>query len=153
MLLPMFEKLRQLMRLQAEASPPADETASVAQAAAMLLLEVAWADHEIEADELNAMRRTLRTLYGLEHAAIEALIHQARTDHEASTGLFPFTRTLNDALTLEEKTALLTELWRLTRFGGARHHYEEHAIRKIADLLYLGHEDFIAAKLAARKSG
>ena len=147
----MFEKLRQLVPQHAAASTTPDEAVSVAQAAAMLLLEVAWADHEIDDAELDAMRRTLKSLYLMEDAAIEALIRQARADHDASTGLFPFTRTLNDALTVEEKTALLTQLWRLTRFSGARHHYEEHVIRKIADLLYLSHEDFIATKLIARK--
>ncbi len=147
----MFEKLRQLVRQRAAASTTPDEAVSVAQAAAMLLLEVAWADHEIDDAELDAMRRTLKSLYLMEDAAFEALIRQARADHDASTGLFPFTRTLNDALTVEEKTALLTELWRLTRFSGERHHYEEHVIRKIADLLYLSHEDFIATKLIARK--
>ncbi|MDE0224772.1 MAG: TerB family tellurite resistance protein [Gammaproteobacteria bacterium] len=147
----MFEKLRHLLGQQSGASAVPDEAVSVAQAAAMLLLEVAWADHEIEDSELEGMRRTLKSLYRMEDTAIETLIRRARADHDQSTGLFPFTRTLNDALTPDEKTALLTELWRLTRFGGERHHYEEHAIRRIADLLYLGHEDFIAAKLAARK--
>ena len=147
----MFEKLRQLVRQQTAASSVPDEAVSVAQAAAMLLLEVAWADHEIEPRELDAMRRTLKSLYDMEDSAIEALIRRARDDHDESTGLFPFTRTLNDALTMEEKTALLMELWRLTRFSGEQHHYEEHAIRRIADLLYLSHEDFIATKLAARK--
>lgn len=147
----MFEKLRQLVRQQTDAYSVPDEAVSVAQAAAMLLLEVAWADHEIEAAELDAMRHTLKSLYHMEDSAIEALIRRARADHDASTGLFPFTRTLNDALSLQEKTALLTELWRLTRFSGERHHYEEHAIRRIADLLYLSHEDFIATKLAARE--
>lgn len=147
----MFEKLRQLVGQGSAGSTAPDEEVSVAQAAAMLLLEVAWADHEIEAAEIDAMRRTLKSLYRMDNAAIEALIRQARSDHEASTGLFPFTRTLNDALSAEEKTALLTELWRMTRFSGAQHHYEEHVIRRIADLLYLGHDDFIAAKLRARK--
>ncbi len=147
----MFEKLRQLVRQQTAASSVPDEAVSVAQAAAMLLLEVAWADHEIEPRELDAMRRTLKSLYDMEDGAIEALIRRARDDHDESTGLFPFTRTLNDALTMEEKTALLMELWRLTRFSGEQRHYEEHAIRRIADLLYLSHEDFIATKLAARK--
>ena len=61
----MFEKLekpRQLVRQRAAASTAPDEAISVAQAAAMLLLEMAWADHEIEAAELDAMRRTLRSL-------------------------------------------------------------------------------------------
>ena len=147
----MFEKLRHLLQQQASAPDATDEDVSVAQAAAMLLLEVAWADHEIEDAELDAMRHALKSLYHMEDDAIEALIRQARSDHDASTGLFPFTRTLNDALDLPEKTGLLTELWRLTRFSGAQHHYEEHAIRRIADLLYLSHDDFIAAKLEARR--
>ena len=146
----MFEKLRKILQQPAGSSVPGEDV-SVAQAAAMLLLEVAWADHEIEPAELDAMRHALKSLYRMEDAAIEALIRRARADHDASTGLFPFTRTLNDALDLAEKTALLTELWRLTGFRGERHHYEEHAIRRIADLLYLSHEDFIGAKLAARK--
>ena len=61
-----LEKPRQLVRQQAAASTAPDEAISVAQAAAMLLLEVAWADHEIEAAELDAMRRTLRSLYLME---------------------------------------------------------------------------------------
>ena len=58
----MFEKLRQLVGQGSAASTAPDEEVSVAQAAAMLLLEVAWADHEIEAAEIDAMRRTLKSL-------------------------------------------------------------------------------------------
>ena len=84
----------------------------------------------------------------IDSARVDALIQQAHNDHELSTGVYPFTRTLNEELTREEKCELLKYLWRLTNFEGDRHHYEEHVIRKITDLLYLSHRDFITAKLS-----
>jgi uncharacterized tellurite resistance protein B-like protein len=142
----MFEKLKQLMS-PVLVTDEAD-TNSVPQAAAMLLLEVAWADHEIKDVEFVAIRRALQELYTIDDAHVDALIQQAHDDHELSTGVYPFTRTLNKELTREEKCELLKHLWRLTNFEGDRHHYEEHVIRKITDLLYLNHRDFITAKLA-----
>ena len=148
----MFEKLKKLMTsaIEPDVSDAESDADAVPQAAAMLLLEVAWADHDIADDEFAAIRHALSELYQMDDARIEALIRQAHVDHESSTGVFPFTRTLNDALTRAEKCELLTHLWRLTCFEGDRHHYEEHVIRKITDLLYLNHRDFIVAKLAAK---
>lgn len=144
----MFEKLKQLMSSVLATEEAENESNPVPQAAAMLLLEVAWADHDITDTEFAAIRRALQELYMIEHVGVESLIQQAHNDHELSTGVYPFTRTLNKELTREEKCELLKHLWRLTNFEGDRHHYEEHVIRKITDLLYLNHRDFITAKLA-----
>ena len=148
----MFEKLKQLISPDLMANEVENESNAVPKAAAMLLLEVAWADHEIEDSEFAAIRRALQELYMIDHADVEALIQQAHNDHKLSTGVYPFTRTLNKDLSRKEKCELLKHLWRLTNFEGDRHHYEEHVIRKITDLLYLNHRDFITAKLAVLDS-
>jgi uncharacterized tellurite resistance protein B-like protein len=41
-------------------------------------------------------------------------------------------------------------LWAIAYADGTLHLYEEHLIRKIADLLYVPHAAFIAAKLRAK---
>jgi uncharacterized tellurite resistance protein B-like protein len=43
----------------------------------------------------------------------------------------------------------MEELWRAAYSDGALHEYEEHLIRRIADLLHLSHSQFIGAKLRA----
>lgn len=124
----------------------------VALAAAMLLLEVAWADHEIEDRELVAIRASLTRLYDVPPAQVEAVIEEAKVEHDRSVGVHEFTRTLNEHLDLAERRQLLECLWRLNEFDGSAFHYEENAIRKIANLLYLSHSEFIAAKLAAKEA-
>ncbi|MCY4094810.1 MAG: TerB family tellurite resistance protein [Gammaproteobacteria bacterium] len=122
----------------------------VALAAAMLLLEVAWADHEIEERELALIRNSLNSLYDISDSQVESVIDEAKLEHQEISSIFPFTRALNEQLNTDERRRLLESLWRLNTFDGSAFHYEESVIRKIAELLYLTHTDFITAKLTAR---
>ena len=122
----------------------------IALAAAMLLLEVAWADHEIEERELDLIRNSLIALYDISASQVEAVIAEAKLEHQEISSIFPFTRTLNEQLNTQERKRLLENLWRLNAFDGSAFHYEEGVIRKIAELLYLTHTDFINAKLGAK---
>ena len=122
----------------------------VALAAAMLLLEVAWADHEIESREIDLIRSSLSSLYDISEQQVKAIVAEAEREHKDVASIFPFTRTLNEQLDLNERRHLLESLWRLNAYDGSSFHYEESTIRKIADLLYLTHADFIRAKLAAK---
>lgn len=124
----------------------------IALAAAMLLLEVAWADHEIEERELALIRSSLIALYDISESQVEAVIAEAKLEHQEISSIFQFTRMLNEHLNTDERRRLLENLWRLSAFDGSAFHYEEGVIRKIAELLYLTHTDFINAKLGAKSS-
>jgi len=141
----MFERLKGVFTRE-HASDVETESANVPLAAAMLLLEVAWADHELEDQELEQVKVALESMYEIDQDTVSEIIDRARTDHEKSTGVFPFTRLLNERLDRSERKALLVHLWKVANFEGDKEHYEEHVIRKITDLLYLNHSDFIAAK-------
>ena len=118
----------------------------------MLLLEVAWADHDVTNDELLQVKTSLLRLYDLTDSQADQLIAEARAAHEAATSMYPFTRALNDSLSPEERVELVTELWRLAYCDAQLDRYEDHEIRKIADLMYVSHADFIKAKLSAKNS-
>lgn len=121
-------------------------------AAAMVLLEVAWADHILQPEEKDLIETALTKLYGFDQTQASRVLKQAESEHKQSTGLHKFTRTLNEQLDLDEKITLLTQLWRMNSLESASFHYEEHVIRKIADLLHLRHSEFIKAKLDARQT-
>ncbi len=141
----MFERLKGVFARE-QNSDVETESTTVPLAAAMLLLEVAWADHELEDRELEQVKVALESMYEIDQDQGTEIVDRARADHEKSTGVFPFTRLLNERLDRSERKALLVHLWRVANFEGDKEHYEEHVIRKITDLLYLNHSDFIAAK-------
>jgi uncharacterized tellurite resistance protein B-like protein len=56
---------------------------------------------------------------------------------------------LNAELTPDEKRALMEWMWRVAAVDGRVDPHEEHLLRKVADLLYVSHADYIRAKLGA----
>ena len=149
----MFERLKTILkRSSSRTELVADEVDPVPLAAAMTLLEVAWADHELELKELNLIQDALESLYGIARDQSKKIVDKARLQHEESTSIHPFTRELNDNLTVTEKHALLIELWRMNDFDGSDFHYEESVIRKVSELLYMRHSEYISAKLEAKYS-
>ncbi len=147
----MFERLKALLPFSASAKEIAPEHAAP-MAATMLLLEVAWADHEISDTELESTRAAIQALFGLSPEQVQPLVEQAKAEHEAAISMYPFTRAVNETLTSEEKRQLIVLLWRLAGVDSSVDVHEEHTIRRIADLLYVSHDDFIEAKHEARRS-
>ena len=141
----MMNRLKNLFAQPLPAEENSDEHL-IALAAGMLLIEVAWADHEIAEAELEHIKAALRKLYDLNQTDISQIVNQARSDHESSVGLQQHTHYLTQQLTRDERIELLTHLWKVALFDGEKHKYEEHLIRKITDLLYLNHSDFIRTK-------
>jgi len=141
-----------LKRLTRPAAEP-DRERLLALAAAALLLEVSWADHAITDAELTLIEQALRTQFGLGEQEVRELIDQSRRDHDESVGLYGYTRVINAAWDEPGKFQLVLALWRLALSDDELDRYEEHTIRKIAELLYLSHARFIEAKLIAKRSG
>jgi uncharacterized tellurite resistance protein B-like protein len=147
----MYERLKQFFQEIAHEPEQVDDTTAVPMAATMLLLEVAWADHEITAEELAHIRSAVMKLFDLPPGLLDDVIARAYEDHQHETSLYPFTRVLNDALNPDEKIELVTELWQLAFADDIPDKYEEYRIRHIADLLHVPHSAFIAAKLRAKE--
>ena len=150
----MLDRLRELFSQgnQGELEEAAESTKHeiVPLAAAMILLEVAWADHNLEQHELDLIRNSLLALYGISSDKANAIVSHAQLEHKTNTSMYPFTRQLNESLSIEERRELLMHLWRLNAFDGSPFHYEESVIRTTAELLNLRHSEFIEAKLRAQ---
>ena len=135
-----------------QTSPADDEPAVGTElAAAVLLVEVACADHQVSAAETAAIERALSSTFALADDELQALLAQSRNAHRNSVGLHRFTRTIVEAWPLERRFDLVVELWRLAYSDAELDKYEEAAIRKAAELLYVDHRRFIAAKLKAKQ--
>ena len=120
-------------------------------AAAVLLFEVAWADQRISDVEIETVRRTLVREFGIDESTVDALVAESRSQHEDSVGVHRFTRAIVDAWSPEQRFQLVVQLWRLAYCDAGLDKYEDATIRKVADLLYVSHRDFIAAKRLAKR--
>lgn len=117
---------------------------------AALMFEVARSDFTIDDTEREAIRLLLTEHFSLSEEDVVIVTEEAADKVDAATCLFEFTRTINEVASVEQKRQLLTMMWRVALADDALSRYEEHVIRKVADLLYLPHNDFMLAKQRAR---
>ena len=119
-------------------------------ASAALLIETARADFTQDGDEEAAMEKLLHNSLMLPATEIQELMRQATDKADEATSLYEFTRLINDHYLEEEKLQLIHNMWVVAWADGNIDKYEEHLIRRVAELIYVSHQEFIRGKLAAK---
>ena len=138
-----------LRRFKRRADAPDEDLPARRHAVATLLVEIARADFDIDSSERVAITRMLGGAYGLDSESAAELVARAERTVEESVSLHEFIRRLNDELSPVEKTEIIEMLWRVAFADGRLDKYEEHLVRRAADLLHVPHRRFIRAKLKA----
>ena len=126
-----------------------NKSISIELAAAALMVEISMADSELHRDERQVIEESLRKNFNLEASEINELIETAQHEVDHAVSLYEFTRMLNDTLSYDDKVRILEFLWRVAFADAVLDKYEEYYVRKIADLLYISHKDYIQTKHAA----
>ncbi len=122
-------------------------------AAAALLIEVAYADHQLDTQELAKIREVMAGTFALKQQEIDELLRDAEEYYLRSVGAQPLTRALTESWSEAQRFELLVSLWQVALAEDGIDALEEHRIRHIAELLYLPHSQFIAAKRQAKTNG
>lgn len=142
----MLDRLSQWFSGQALQADSSSDERRWHLAAAILLFEVARSDHQLEETELQRLQQVLREQWSLDESALQELLQVAGREAEHSASLHKHLDVINRDFNQRQKYALLCGLWQVACADGEIHHYEEHLIRRLADLLYLPHSEFIRAK-------
>ena len=112
-----------------------------------ILIEMMQIDDEIVPVERKKLLEIICENFGLSSDEATALMAAAESKREQATDYFQFTRLINKGFDPEEKVKLIEYLWQVAFADGRLDLYEEHLVRKIAELLYVPHSDFIKMKL------
>ena len=148
----MLQRFKKLMQsLADDTSQQESKQQSVNLAAAVLLVEVMMADHEVRKEELVQISDVLEKMFGIEKKQSIFLIEDARQRHHELVSLHEMTSIINEQRNQELKRKLIFAMWCIAYADQEKDKYEEHLIRKVADLLYLSHSDFIQARHKAEK--
>lgn len=128
------------------------ETSVLQIATAALLIEMMRMDSELRDTERQAIASTLQTQFNLETTQFETLIALAEQEVRDATDYYQFTSLINKHCDLAQKVQIIENLWHVAMIDGHLDAHELHLMRKLADLLYVGHADYVAAKQRARDS-
>ena len=123
---------------------------SLELATAALLIEVSRADFDVSDDERGAIEEQVRRSFGLTEAETREIVAFAEEEVARAVSLYEFTRLVDKRFTPEQKRHVIGLLWEVALSDERIEAREEHLIRKIATLLHVPHEAFIAEKIAAR---
>ena len=119
-------------------------------ATAALLLEMMRMDSSVTAAETATVANALQTRFGLTVQEVDTLMTLAAEEAHQATDYFQFTSLINKSFSREQKIQVVEYLWQVAFADGHLDAHEQHFMRKIADLLYISHADYVAAKQRAR---
>jgi uncharacterized tellurite resistance protein B-like protein len=120
-------------------------------ATAALLIEMTKADGKVSEDERKAVMQTIQSRFNLTDDETNSLKELAKEKIRDATGYYEFTSLINKGLSYEQKVEIIEHLWGIALIDKHLDKHEEYAVRKIADLIYVEHKDFIDAKLKIKK--
>ena len=115
-------------------------------ATCVLLIEVSKSDDTFDEQENNKIISILKDKFNLDDSQINILLEIADNKNQEMISLYDWTSKINEVYKYNEKKALIRALWDVAFADGRIDKYEDHTIRKIADLIYVKHEDFMKAK-------
>lgn len=121
-------------------------------ATATLMVEVSKADFSQDDSELQSIRQLLLSHLSLCEEEIDTLLASAHEEADRMVSLQHITRLMNEQLDQRAKVRVIELMWLVAYADGEKHHYEEHLLRKVADLLYIPHEKFIKARHKAEET-
>ena len=122
----------------------------IAFAASCLLVEIMRADGNFETVEASQIDDYLINAFDISKERAKELRIDAVNHAEKASDLFQYTNAINTHWLDDKKCKLLEGLWMVALSDGELDKFEEHLVRRVADLIYLRHSDFIRTKQLAK---
>ena len=120
-------------------------------ATAALLIEMMKADGTVNEDERKAVMQTIQSKFNLTDDETKSLKELAKEKIRKATDYYDFTSLIHKRLSYQQKVEIIEHLWEIAFTDKHLDKHEEYVVRKIADLIYVEHKDFIQAKLKIKK--
>ncbi|MFC4701135.1 TerB family tellurite resistance protein [Glaciecola siphonariae] len=144
----MLAKLTSFFKPSSEIETEESKQKKLQEACATLLMEVMRADFEQTEDEKVKIQGLLKDTFTLSESELAELVERSEQSDKESTSVYPFTSLINEHYDYDQRVNLVQLMWKVAYADGNLDKYEDDIIRKVADLLYIRHSDFIKAKLA-----
>jgi len=112
----------------------------------ILMIEVSRSDDNFDDIEKEKILSILKSKYELDNTQLEIIMKIANQKNDDMISLYEWTTIINNTYEYDERVKILRSLWEVAYADNVIDKYEDYTIRKIADLIYVKHSDFIKAK-------
>lgn len=141
----MIDRLKKLF-ITSDSEPVRPDAHQLAVAATALMVQLSRVDNQEDERELKTIVDCAVKAHQITREEAEDILDDALAHADDATSLYQFTGQINDHLDQQQKQSLLESIWRVAFADGRIDKYEEHLIRRMADLLHLNHREFMQAR-------
>ncbi len=115
-------------------------------ATAALLIEMMMQDDEAHEAERKVIQNLLQDKFRLSGSETSSLYELAEQEVKSATDYHQFTRLIARNFTQVQKIKVIDYLWQVAYADESLDMYEEHMVRRIADLIHVSHKNFLQSK-------
>jgi uncharacterized tellurite resistance protein B-like protein len=115
-------------------------------ATAALLIEMMQQDDQVHDKEIETVKIALKEKFDLTDDECHKLFELAEEEVGDAIDYHQFTSLIAREFTQAQKIKVVELLWSVAYADSHLDSLEEHMVRKIADLIYVSHKDFIRTK-------
>ena len=123
-----------------------DEDHQLKLATAALLVEMMHQDDDVQTAEQDMVKSALGKKFNLSVDETDSLYMLAQQERKDATDYHQFTSLIAKHYTQDKKIKLVEYLWSVAYADGVLDKYEEHMVRRIADLIHVSHKDLMQTK-------
>ena len=117
--------------------PDINRDEAIRLATAVLMIDVARADHVFDESEFDSILELVQTHFSLPAEQGAELVIAANEKAEDLVSAYDFTKVLHDHLDHGEKARIVGLLWKIAYADGRLDKYEDSLVLKISDLLHV----------------
>ena len=115
-------------------------------ATCILLIEVSKSDDDFDIKEQDKIKDLVKKKFNIPQDKIDHIFMHCNKEHDSMTSLYDWTEVVNKECSYEQKCMIIGYMWDIAFIDSKIDKYEDFTIRKVADLIYVKHKDFIALK-------
>ena len=135
-----------------EVDDPERRERAIRMATAVLMVNVARADHDFHESEFELLIELIERHFSLNSDEANELANAADERAEKTVEIRGFTQRLHYALSEDEKVRVVDLLWKVAYADGRLSKYEDSLVLKISDLLYVNRATVMRLKFDAIQS-
>ena len=114
-----------------------DRDEAIRMATAVLMIDVARADHVFDESEFDSVLALVQSHFALPAEQAAELVIAANDKAEDLVSAYDFTKVLHEHLDHGEKARVVGLLWKIAYADGRLDKYEDSLVLKISDLLHV----------------
>lgn len=151
MLKGLFDQVVEAIKPGGDAQQSAEERDhGLRMATAVLMVDVASADHVFEDEEHDKVLRLIERHFRLDPEEAAGILNAASEQAEDLVSLHEFTQHLHNSLDQKEKARVVSLLWQVAYADGDLDKFEDSLVLKISDLLHVDRARVMRLKHDAR---